>query len=88
MQSLNCEGSVASTGLKEIKGLNTLVLKNNAFENLGSSLHYCSGLSKLSMAHNQLSDLGDNLKVGTVSLQTRNLARPTQQSCALPALLD
>jgi Leucine-rich repeat (LRR) protein len=54
--------------LKEIKGLNTLVLKNNAFENLGSSLHHCSALSKLSMAHNQISDLGDSLKVGTVFL--------------------
>ena len=54
---------VAPAGLKEIKGLNTLVLKNNAFTDLGKSLHHCTALSKLSMAHNQLSDLSDSLKV-------------------------
>ena len=46
-----------------MKGLNTLVLKNNAFTDLGASLHHCTALSKLSMAHNQLSDLGTSLQV-------------------------
>ena len=52
-------------GLKEIKGLNTLVLKSNAFTDLGKALHHCTALSKLSMAHNQLSDLGDSLQVSS-----------------------
>lgn len=46
-----------------MKGLNTLVLKNNDFTDLGTSLHHCTALSKLSMAHNQLSDLGTSLQV-------------------------
>ena len=45
--------------------MNTLVLKNNAFTDLGKALHHCTALSKLSMAHNQLSDLGDSLQVSS-----------------------
>ncbi len=61
---------IGAAGLKEVKGLNTLVLKNNDFTDLGSSLQHCTALSKLSMAHNQLSDLGSSLQVSFLVLSS------------------
>ncbi|EIE20525.1 L domain-like protein [Coccomyxa subellipsoidea C-169] len=58
-------------GLKRLPNLNTLVLKQNAFKELGTSLHKCGGLQKLSMAHNQLSSIGDALSHCTALKELR-----------------
>ncbi len=58
-------------GLKRLPNLNTLVLKQNAIKELGTSLHKCGGLQKLSMAHNQLSSIGDALSHCTALKELR-----------------
>lgn len=42
-----------NAGIGMLPELNTLVLKQNQIKELGNSLHGCTGLSKLSLAHNK-----------------------------------
>ncbi|KAL0046726.1 hypothetical protein WJX82_008424 [Trebouxia sp. C0006] len=48
-------------GLDVLPELNTLILKENQVTDLGTSLHGCTALAKLSVAHNKLQQLGSAL---------------------------
>ena len=49
----NAETSYGAAGLRKLPELNTVVLKNNSFTELGTAFAGCVALEKLSMAHNE-----------------------------------
>ena len=62
MTLLPIQPSLASyAGLRELPDLNTVILKSNLITELQGIIRGCTRLEKLSMAHNEITELGDEL---------------------------